>query len=367
MKIFILAGEPSGDEYGAVLMKNLKEKNKSIQFVGIGGDLMSKYGLNSIMSLNKMSVMGFIEVIKKIYFFYKLQKDIISFIKFEKPDKIILIDYPGLNLRLASKIKAFTNTTIYYYISPQIWAWKENRINKIKKHIDHMIVIFNFELSWYKKRNLSVKYVGHPFLDIWDKNNNIKFVEKYNLNLSKPILTLFPGSRKQELDKHLCLFESVAIDLKAKIPSLQILLGLNKNLKLKDKINNKIKVVDDEPLKALEIANVAIVASGTATLQAAIMKTPSVVVYKMNPLSWWFAKKFVRIKYASMANIIANKEVFPELIQSKATKKNIYDAVLRLFINKKFIAQLEEDLKEVNIRIGQKGASKRTAEFILNN
>tara|TARA_B100000614_G_scaffold133946_2_gene119240 strand:- start:5664 stop:6767 length:1104 start_codon:yes stop_codon:yes gene_type:complete len=367
MKIFIIAGEPSGDEYGAILMKKLKEKNNSIQFIGIGGELMAKYGLSSMVPLKKMSVMGFAEVIKNISFFFRLQKDIISLIKFEKPDKIILIDYPGLNLRLAAKIKSFTNTKIYYYISPQIWAWKEKRINKIKKYVDHMIVIFNFEVSWYKKRNLNVEYVGHPFLDILDNNNNEAFLDKYGLDLSKPILTLFPGSRNQELNKHLHLFESVAMKLKTKIPTLQILLGLNKNLTLQNKINEKITVIEDEPLKALEIANVAIVASGTATLQAAIMKTRSVVVYKMNPVTWWFAKTFVHIKYASMANIIANKEVFPELIQSNATTKNVYDAVLQMFENKELIAQLEKDLQEINKYIGKKGASQRAAEFILNN
>tara|TARA_B100002052_G_scaffold6694_1_gene5779 strand:+ start:12178 stop:13281 length:1104 start_codon:yes stop_codon:yes gene_type:complete len=367
MKIFILSGEPSGDEYGALLMKNIKERSNNVTFIGIGGNLMSRQGLQSIVPLNQISIMGFFEVIKNIFFFLNLEKKILEIIKKENPDKIILIDYPGLNLRLAPKIKSFSRSKIFYYISPQIWAWKEKRLNKIKKFIDHMIVIFEFEKMWYQKRNYEVHYVGHPFLDIWQKDKLNEFINQYNLDVSNPILTLFPGSRKQEINKHLKLFIDVANELKKSVPKLQILIGLNKNVKINHKINNNIILVRDNPLKALEIANAAIIASGTATLQSAIMRTPAAVVYKMNVLSWWMTKFLVKVKFASMVNIIANKMVFKEFLQEKATINNIKKEIEKILMNEKYKKEIMSDLNLINKKIGLSGATKKAASFIMSN
>ena len=367
MNIFILAGEPSGDEYGAKLMKNISAQQENINFIGIGGSLMEKQGLQSIVPLNKMSVMGFFEVIKTLPFFIKLEKNILKLIDEKKPEKIILIDYPGLNLRLASKIKLLINTKIFYYISPQIWAWKEKRIETIKKYIDKMIVIFEFEKKWYQKRSVDVEYVGHPFLDIWEKGKTSAMIKKYNIDINKPILTLFPGSRNQELKKHLKLFIDVALKIKLTIPNLQILLGLHPDIKLQQKINKDIIVINNEPLKALEIANVAIVASGTATLQAAIMNTPAIVVYKMNLISWYLTQKMVKVNYASMANIIAEEEIFPEYLQSKANIKNLCNATYKILKDNNYRQALNQKIKLINQKIGSIGASKRAAEYIVNN
>ena len=367
MNIFILAGEPSGDEYGAKLMQSLVAQEENINFIGIGGPLMQKQGLKSIVPLEKMSVMGFFEIIKTLPFFLKLEKNILKLIAKKKPDKIILIDYPGLNLRLAPKIKSLINTQIFYYISPQIWAWKEKRIEIIKKYIDKMIVIFEFEKKWYEKRNVEVEYVGHPFLDIWKKNETNSIIQKYNLDIKKPILTLFPGSRQQELKKHLNLFIQAALKIKADLPSLQILLGLHPNIQLTQNVNNKIKIIQDEPLKALEIANTAIVASGTATLQAAIMNTPAIVVYKMNCISWCLAQNLVKARYASMANIIADQQVFPEYLQSEANINNLYRETYKMLNDENYQNELNQKIKLINQKIGLMGASKRTAEYILKN
>ena len=367
MNIFILAGEPSGDEYGAKLMQNLMAQESNVNFIGIGGPLMQQQGLKSIVPLEKMSVMGFFEIIKTLPFFLKLEKNILKLIAKKKPDKIILIDYPGLNLRLAPKIKSLINTQIFYYISPQIWAWKEKRIAIIKKHIDKMIVIFEFEKKWYKKRNVDVEYVGHPFLDIWKKNQTSTIIKKYNLDINKPILTLFPGSRQQELKKHLDLFIKTALKVKADLPDLQILLGLHSNIQPTQNIDDSITIIQDEPLKALEIAHSAIVASGTATLQAAIMNTPAIVVYKMNSMSWFLAKKIVKTRYASMANIIAGQEVFPEYLQSEANINNLYHAAYKMLNDDNYKNQLKQKIGLINEKIGLMGASKKTAEYILNN
>ncbi len=367
MNIFILAGEPSGDEYGAQLMQNITEKKQNVNFIGIGGRLMEAQGLKSMVPLHKMSVMGFFEIIKTLPFFIKLEKNILKLITEKKPDKIILIDYPGLNLRLAPKIKSRIKTQIFYYISPQIWAWKEKRIQIIKKYIDKMIVIFEFEKKWYQKRGVDVEYVGHPFLDIWNKGDTENLIQKYKIDKKQPILTLFPGSRKQELKKHLQLFVDVALKLKENIPNLQILLGLHPEIQLTHQIDRQIIIVNDEPLKALEVATVAIVTSGTATLQAAILNTPTVVVYKMNALSWFLTQRMVKVKYASMANIIAEEAVFPECLQSEATIKNLYQAVYKIFDNSNYKENLIQKIKTINQKIGGCGASKKAAEYIINN
>jgi len=366
MNIFILAGEPSGDEYGAELMKQMQCKNPEIKFHGIGGPLMAQYGLKSMVDFNKMSVMGFVEILKSIGFFISLEKKVVRFIEKNNFDKVVLIDYPGLNLRLCQKIKQKTNCELFYYISPQIWAWKEKRVEIIRTYVDHMIVIFKFEKIWYAKKNIAVEYVGHPFLDIWQKNNTESLIRKYNINTNQPIVTLFPGSRNQEIKKHLDLCIGAALKIKQTIPDLQILLGLHPNINKLKIDKSKITVIKDEPLKALEIATFAIIASGTATLQAAIMNTPAIVIYKMHWLSWYLTKQLVKVQFASMANIIANELVFPELLQQKATYTNIAELGIQLINDRDYKNNMIEKMKLINSQIGEAGASERTAQFILS-
>ena len=365
MKIFIIAGEPSGDEYGAKLIAALKNDSPNLSINGIGGPLMEKQGLNSMVPLNQIAVMGFGEVIKKIKFFINLEKKILRFLKINSPDKIILIDYPGFNLRIAKKIKKISNIKIIYYISPQIWAWKEKRINTIKKYVDILLVIFEFEKNWYEKRGVTAHYVGHPFLDIWEPGiQTDNLYKKYNINSDQPILTLFPGSRKQELERHLSLFIESALEIKRQVPNLQILLGLHPELKFKGQINNEIIVVQDNPLKALEISNAAIISSGTATLQSAIMETPAVVVYKMNWFSWLITKLLVKVKFASMANIIMNEELYSEYLQHKATKFNIVNGTLKILNDKTYYDLLMNKIKILKQKIGNPGASNKAAKLI---
>jgi len=366
MHIFILAGEPSGDEYGASLMHELLDMDSNIKFSGIGGPLMELQGLKSMQPLSKMSVMGFMEIFKTLPFFMKLEKKIIHYILKNNPDKIILIDYPGLNLRLCEKIKKQLNIEIVYYISPQVWAWKENRVKIIKQYVDKLIVIFKFEKKWYQEKGLKAKYVGHPFLDIWNYDDT-QMMQKDNVDLTKPILTLFPGSRTQEFKRHIDLMISAALKVKEKIPDLQILLGLHQNIKYNKSIDSNIVVVKDAPLKALAVSNAAIIASGTATLQAAIMKVPSVVIYKMNALSWTLTKNVIKAPFASMANIIAEEEVFPELLQNQATKQNLVQHTLNMLTQNTYRTQLLDKIEIIKNKIGGPGASKRAAQYIMDN
>ena len=202
-KFFIIAGEVSGDIHGALLMDAMKQANPTCEFSGIGGHQMELNGLASLFPLEKMSVMGFVEVLKHLRFFKDVEKRVLETIAIEKPERIILIDYPGFNLRLAEKVKRKFNLPITYYISPQIWAWKEKRINIIKRYVDQMLVIFPFEKEWYAERGVNVEWVGHPYVDEWKSTSKSELKSQLGLNPNKPLLTLFPGSRKQELDNHL--------------------------------------------------------------------------------------------------------------------------------------------------------------------
>ena len=366
-RIFIIAGEQSGDNHGSSLIKSIKEFDSSIDFVGIGGEKMISVGLKTIENIKKLSVMGFIEVIKHLPFFKKLMNRVLETINTMKPDHIILIDYPGFNLRLAKQVKLKFNIPITYYISPQIWAWKEGRIELIKEYIDQLLVIFPFEKEWYIHRGVDVKYVGHPIYD------NMKFYDRktlcsyLNLNEKRKIITLYPGSRKQELKRHLKLFVNIAIGLKKKYPDIQFILGLARNLEINNYyLPTWIDVETNNPERALEVADLAIVASGTSTLEAAVFKTPMIIIYKMAMLSWFLSKIFVKTKYAGMVNLIAEKKIMPEFLQYDAKAKLIINKASIVLDDEKQLKNMHQELDTVCKKLGGQGASKRAAKYILS-
>jgi lipid-A-disaccharide synthase len=368
MNIFIIAGESSGDLHGSYLMKSLKKMNPTISFSGIGGELMEMEGLNSLVNINKMSVMGFIEVIKHLPFFMKVKKNVLEKIKSIQFDHIILIDYPGFNLNLLPKIKNISSAKITYYICPQIWAWKEKRIEILKKYVDNRIVIFPFEHEWYKKRGVDVFFSGHPIFDEWHPMPKVKLAKKLNINPNKPILTLYPGSREQEFKRHFSIFINSAKLIKLQIPDLQVIVGCAKSLNINnfpDKIPEWVILEKLNPQLALEIADIAIIASGTSTLEATVFGTPGVVVYKMSPISWWLSKQFVKVKFAGMVNLIANKEIMSELLQKEANPKNISKYVIKLLSSSKLLNDKQNQLIEIKNQLGDSGANNRIANYIL--
>ena len=364
---FILAGEQSADNYGAILIRSLKKIKPNAKFTGIGGKNMKEAGLNSIENINKLSVMGFVEIIKHLFFFVALTDRVLKEIKLVKPLQIILIDYPGFNLRLAKKIKARFNIPITYYISPKLWAWKENRIEIIRECIDQMLVIFPFEESWYKERGIHVKFVGHPVFDDWAPTPRRNLCNSLGLNLNMPIITLFPGSRKQELNQHLLLFIRVAEKLRYKNPKLQFILGLAHEMNLDSfSIPDWINIEKDYPLKALECADVALVSSGTATLEAAVFGTPMIIIYKMDLLTWWLAKLFVKTDYAGIVNIIAEKKIIPEYLQNQATAQSIAKEAFEMINNSDRLKNMRSKLRSVRQKLQGSGASQKAAQHILS-
>ena len=347
-------------------MKAMLSQNSNVKFNGIGGRKMIDEGLNSIENMEKMAVMGFVEVIRHLSFFHDLAKRVLDEIENCKPSQIILIDFPGFNLRLAKKIKGHFNIPITYYISPQIWAWKENRIEIIRKYVDRMLVIFPFEENWYKKRGIQAKFVGHPIFDEWGPTPKEELCRQLNLKPEKPIITLYPGSRNQEINRHFPILIQVAKKLRQDNSDIQFVFGSTQNINIKKrKIPSWIQIENNHPQKALECAGLALVASGTSTLEAAVFGTPMIIIYKMAPFSWLVSRVLVNVPFAGMVNIIAGSMIMPELLQNKATSGQIYKMVSEIINNPEKKSQMKLELLKVRNLLKGGRASKRAAKYIL--
>tara|TARA_B100001250_G_scaffold409161_1_gene432939 strand:+ start:1780 stop:2904 length:1125 start_codon:yes stop_codon:yes gene_type:complete len=365
IKIFLIAGEPSGDLHGAKLIKEIKKAEPYSSFIGHGGDQMKNAGMKIIKHINDLSVMGFFEVLKHLPKFLKIMGETIKIIERTKPDRIILIDYPGFNLRLAKNIY-YLKIPITYFILPQAWAWKEKRVELMKKVIDQSISIFSFEQQWYNSKGLYTDYVGHPFSETNHVNESSKsFYKRHKLNISKPILVLLPGSRQQEVDKHWKIMLKATKYLLNKINDLQIIVGKSKNIHLNPIFDNF--KIENNSRKAIISGTAAIVCSGTATLECAVENTPMVVCYKTSPISWYFIKKISKIKYSAIVNLIYNKKIVPELLQNNMNSLNIIKEVeplLDLKSSKRKI--MLNNFNKIRKSLGMPGVYERTANLILS-
>lgn len=368
MKYYIIAGEASGDLHGANLIKALIKEDPEADIRFWGGDLMQEAGGTLVKHYRELAFMGFVEVLgnlKTIFRNIKLCKEDIT--KFN-PDAIIFIDYPGFNMRIAKWAKQKGIPT-HYYISPQIWAWKENRIKDIKRDVDKMYVILPFEKEFYEqKHQFPVEFVGHPLIDAIGNRTVISrqdFIAQNNLE-DKPIIALLPGSRKQEITKMLSIMLSVAKDFKdyqfviAGAPSQEYSF-------YKTFLNNEnVRFVSNKTYDLLSNSYAALVTSGTATLETALFKVPEVVCYKGNRISYEIAKRIISLKYISLVNLIMDKEVVTELIQNELNTKNLKVELQKLLDqdHRKKILQQYEVLEE---KLGGGGASQKTAQLIVRS
>ena len=364
IKIFLIAGEPSGDLHGAKLINEIKKAEPYVSFIGHGGDQMKNAGMKIIKHINDLSIMGFFEVLKHLPKFLKIMGDTIRIIERTKPDRIILIDYPGFNLRLAKNIY-YLKIPITYFILPQAWAWKEKRVEVMKKVIDQSISIFSFEQRWYNSKGLYADYVGHPFAetDHLDESSK-KFYTRHKLNISKPILVLLPGSRQQEIDRHWDIMLKATKYLLNKVKDLQVIVGKSKNIHLSP-IPDNFKI-EENSKKAIISGTAAIACSGTATLECAVENTPMVVCYKTSLVSWYFIKKISKIKYSSIVNLIYNKEIVPELLQNNMNALNIIKEVEPLLDLKSSKRKtMLNNFNEIRKSLGIPGVYERAASLIL--
>jgi lipid-A-disaccharide synthase len=385
-KILIVAGEASGDLHGSGLIRELKNINSFLQFFGIGGDRMKKEGMELIYHIDRLSIMGFFEVLKNIGLIREVMKTMVKLAEQRKPDLVVLIDYPGFNLRFAKRVKKM-GTPIAYYISPQVWAWGGNRVKKMKGLIDKMIVIFPFEKDIYKKFDIDCEFVGHPLLEVVRPVlSKEDFQSKFDLRKNEALLGLLPGSRWQEVEKILPIMVQTAELLGARIKNLRVMLGLASTIKKKkveiilDQFKSKVDPsillrVDPEHSRRVEIienltydlmkhSDLLLVASGTATLESAILGTPFLVLYKTGFWTYLLAKSLVSIPNIALANVVAGKKIVPEYIQNKAVPKDIAEEMYDILTNKPRYKSIQNELSLVKEKIGEVGASKKAAQII---
>lgn len=330
----MVAGEVSGDHHAAPLMAALKALNPEHRFWGLGGDLMEAEGLEALYHVRDLSVTGFIEVIKHLSFFRQVLQTVVDECEARKPDAAILLDYPGFNIRLGMKLKAL-GIPVYYYISPQVWAWKKGRVRTMRKFIKRMFVIFPFEEDFYKEQGIPVTFAGHPLVERdFNLPERSAFMTSHGLQADKPVIAILPGSRRNEMEKHTPpLLEAITL-LNDSYPGLQfVLAGLSSLDKAYyepfEQIEN-LNIHFDEPYPMMAYADAAIVASGTATLETAFLGTPLVVIYKIAPVSYLIGKLLVDIEHIAMPNLIIGERAVPELIQSEASGQRIAAEVLNL-------------------------------------
>ena len=364
-KVFIVAGEPSGDIHAAKLVSAIKVISPKTKFFGNGGDKMSKSGVEIIHHINDLSVMGFIEVIKHLPKLLNILQSTVSSIKNIKPDRIILVDYPGFNLRLAKKIKSL-RIPITYFILPQLWAWKESRIKTMKNTIDQSISIFPFEAEWFNSRGLDTFYAGHPFVERnYDLDDKTNFFNKHNFKQDRPIIVLLPGSRQQEIDYHWPIFLKTVAILNKKTPSVQTIVVKYNNVTL-NPVPAHIKI-EVSMRSAMKYGTAAISSSGTATLECALANLPIVVCYKMSYINWILFNFFGKVKYISIVNLIANKRIIPELIQHKMSPDNLTKKILPyLDITSKKRQATIKKYKKLRKYLGSPGVFDRVANIIVH-
>lgn len=365
MKYYIIAGEASGDLHGSNLVAELRKLDPSGSFRGWGGDLMAAAGMNLVKHYRDLAFMGFIEVVKNLPTILGNLRFCKEDVEAYQPDVLILIDYPGFNLRVAAWAKE-KGITVVYYISPQVWAWKESRVKMIRKVVDRMLVILPFEKEFYEtKWDYKVDFVGHPLVQVV---NDFLAREGDGLQYLKPVVALLPGSRRQEVSVKL----PVMLEASKAFPDYQFIVAKATSLDedfyaslLKD--YPSVLTVKNETYKLLSEAKAALVTSGTATLETALFGVPQVVCYKGSAISYQIAKRLIKIKYISLVNLIMDKPVVTELIQSEFTVENVTKELDAILNNERRKLQLQKDYFELKQLLQQGGnASQKAAKIVVD-
>ncbi len=363
MRYYIISGEASGDLHGSNLIKEIHKKDTQADVRCWGGDRMVAAGATLVKHYKDLAFMGFVEVLANLRTILKnidfCKKDIEAY----KPDVLVLIDYPGFNLRIAEWARE-KGYKIVYYISPQVWAWKANRVNKIKRDVDKMLVILPFEVDYYEdKWQYDVTYVGHPLTEVIAEEVNNVPVNKLS---DKPIIALLPGSRKQEIKVKL----PIMLSMVDRFPDYQFVVAQAPSQpdELYNELigNRKVLLAPNQTYNLLKQSTAALVTSGTATLETALFGVPEVVCYKGNPISFWLATKLVDVKYISLVNLIMDKEVVKELIQKDLNEELLFQYLNRVLNDEAYKQELKADYTELWNKLGAEKASAKAAEEVVS-
>lgn len=379
--VLMIAGEASGDLHGASLIRELKKLDSSLKIFGIGGDKMKAEGMELIYHIDKMSFLGFVEVIKHLPFIKKVQRDLIDEVKKRKVREVVLIDYPGFNLSIAKKLKQLKRELdldldlelkLIYYITPQVWAWGKGRVNKIKELFKKVLVVFPFEEKFFKEKNVDAEFVGHPLIQ---EINGYDFItrnlldKKFDLDPAKEILLILPGSRKQEV-KSIFPEAIKAASKTADELDMQIVVACSSSIDEKVfyelTAHKNFKVIKDQTYDLLKHAKFGIVKSGTSTLEAGLLELPMVIIYKTSWLTYAIGKSLVKINNIGMANIILDEQVVPELIQNDANANNIYNEAKNILSNEDLLNQIKKKLSRIKKILGEKNAPQNAAKIIYS-
>ena len=369
LTLLMVAGEASGDTHGAELINALRQLHPRVRIIGVGGPRMAAAGQEQLFNLAAHAVLGLAEVLKHYFKFRGFFNRVLKLARRERPDAVILIDYPGFNLRLAARLRReVPGSRTIFYISPQVWAWKEGRVKTMQRDIDLLLAILPFEKAWFARTapKLNVQWVGHPMLD------RIRKLDEVEPNLN--CIALLPGSRKTEVGAHLPVLWEAARVMGAQKPGLKfVLLSPNEDIQ-----KYSLEIISKFPapnfafeynigyaVSHLSRCSLAIVASGTASLECALVGIPQLVVYQVHPLTYAVGRRLVKVKHLSMVNVLANEEVVPELLQDKFKPINVANEALDLLGNKERRATMKRRVAEIVATLGEPGASQRAAEAIL--
>ena len=370
MKIMLSAGEASGDLHGANLAEALKAVDPQVELIGMGGEQMRKAGVRIVYDIKNLGVIGIGEIIKKIPFFYKLRTFLVNTIKEEKPDALVCIDYPGFNMKLIEKAKE-AGIPVIYYILPTIWAWHKSRGNVIAEYTDLAVSLFPFEAEMYKKMGTNVVYGGHPLLDTvkpsMSKDEAYSF---FGLQQGKKTVLFMPGSRVQEVQSLYGKMLAAGKLLQDKVEGLQFMVPKASTIdrhmleEAAREADLEVHIGEERVYDMMNIADAAICASGTATLETALMGVPTLLVYRVNALTYWLSKILVHLDSIGLPNIISGHRIMPELWQDEVTPENIEAAVLPWLVDAAAAEEARHLMAGVRCQMGEAGAVRRTAEII---
>ncbi|HXY53704.1 MAG TPA: lipid-A-disaccharide synthase [Nitrospirota bacterium] len=371
-KILIISGEASGDLHGANLVRELKKESPSLAFFGVGSKRMREAGVQMLADASEISVVGGTEVLTHLGAIYRVYTRLKRFLKVERPDLLVLIDFPDFNIMLGKAANKL-GIPVLYYISPQVWAWRKGRIKKIAEIVKAVVVVFPFEVELYKSAGVDVRFVGHPLTDVV-KSEYTKVEAKKHLGLdhARRTIALLPGSRKKEITHLLPDMLQAARELDAMFRDLQFVLPVAPTLTM-DFIRQHVegsgvpvKIVDGGVYDALRASDAAIVTSGTATLETGLMGVPMAIVYRISKVSYFIGRLIIDVDHVGLVNIVAGKRLVPELIQKDATPQNMAIAISKMLRDPIYYKKITDGLAAVRVQLGDAGASARAAAVVLS-
>ncbi|HNR67164.1 MAG TPA: lipid-A-disaccharide synthase [bacterium] len=367
-RLMVIAGEASGDLHGAAVVAELHQIDPQIELFGVGGDRMRQAGVDLLFHVDELAYIGFVEVVRHYGFFRRVFSRLREQLQARQPDGVILIDYPGFNLRFAKAAKNL-GFRVFYYIAPQVWAWGQGRAHKMADSIDQLAVLFDFEVDFFSRYGLDTVFVGHPLVDQLRIPPREDFYRRFGLCPDQPLLALLPGSRNQEISHLLPPLLETAARLQARHPELQVAVALADTV-----TEERLRMISGKPIQAtliksatyelLQHATAAIVASGTATLETACFLVPFILVYRVSPMTFWLGKRLVKIPHIGLVNVVAQEKIVDEFLQNDVHPDRLTEPTESLLFDEKRRAAMKAELNKVKNRLGQPGASRRTADHI---